>query len=459
MLPVSVDAAVYFTEIAWMGSTESANHEWIELFNSGNSINVDGWKIVDSNNLSISLAGTIPENSHVVLERSSDASAPGPAFLIYTGSLVNTGATLRLERSNGSLEDQVSGGDGWQNLGGDNSTKNTPQYTSGGWVTGEPTPGGGVVKIVEDEIVETDVDNDDEEVSSEVESKQTNRNSSPVPSLTLPDVSLKLSIDSQAIGYVNQSIKFTSKAYGVGDTLIDSLKYEWNFGDGYVSTKKEPEHIFKHPGKYVVTMYAGFKRQEQVARHEITILPVALSLSKNRQGNIQINNESKYEVDLSNYYLAGHETFVFPPRTILLPNQTITLDESKIGGGQNSLVMIYDAEGAVLSMLEPVGLTDRTNQSVVDNSPTPMISAVAVSRPIPVVSSAPNSQFSFNINEEGENAAEVAPPSEIVLGENTSQKASALSANSNKNGNWPYLALIGLIILAILGAIFTAKRN
>jgi hypothetical protein len=125
LLPLSTQASVIINEIAWMGDTESANHEWIELYNSGEEVVVDGWILSDGANLGINLLGTIPASSHVVLERSSEESSPASAFLIYTGALVNTGATLILKNANGEIMDQVAGGENWQEVGGDNTNKDT----------------------------------------------------------------------------------------------------------------------------------------------------------------------------------------------------------------------------------------------------------------------------------------------------------------------------------------------
>jgi len=127
-------ANVSISEVAWMGSHESANHEWIELFNSGESISVEGWTLGDGGNLTITLSGTIPANTYAVLERnrSDEGSTSVTPFLNYAGALVNSGATLTLLRADGSVADQVSGGENWQNIGGDNTTKDTAQYTSSG---------------------------------------------------------------------------------------------------------------------------------------------------------------------------------------------------------------------------------------------------------------------------------------------------------------------------------------
>ena len=83
VFPVNAQAAVTFSEIAWMGGEDSANDEWIELYNSGSDlVSVDGWTISDGMNLDIELSGSIGAGSYAVLERTDDSSAPGGAFLV-----------------------------------------------------------------------------------------------------------------------------------------------------------------------------------------------------------------------------------------------------------------------------------------------------------------------------------------------------------------------------------------
>ena len=67
-------------------------------------------------NLNIDLSGLLSVNSYAVLERTSDDTVLGEAFLIYNGALVNGGATLVLKDENGQIMDQVAGGENWQNI-------------------------------------------------------------------------------------------------------------------------------------------------------------------------------------------------------------------------------------------------------------------------------------------------------------------------------------------------------
>ena len=345
-----------------MGSVESANHEWIELHNDGEATDVTGWQITDDNKLSISLSGTIPANSYVVLERTNDDSALGRAFSIYTGALVNSGATLSLRNADGTLIDQVVGGENWQNIGGDNVTKETPQLTTSGWVTASPTPGRG---LRADEMP----DKQNKPANTKTKTIKTGGALAvPIPKevtkLSLPDVTLKLAIKGPEVSYVHGKVGLTAEPSGIGDTLLNSLVYEWNFGDGSVGKGKKVSHVYDYPGTYVVTVYAHFKRQETVARKEITILPVSMSLTRNTAGDIQVNNDSPYELDLSGYRVRADKEFVFPPRTILLSNQTITIAKQKLGDTADKMIALYDNTGTLAASILPSQLKGLTSQAV-----------------------------------------------------------------------------------------------
>lgn len=142
LLPMGVLASVGISEVAWMGSEVSAADEWIELHNVATEpVSVEGWWLRDGGSLEIALAGTIGAGQFVVLERTNDDSAPSPAFLIYTGALKNSGATLTLMKADGTVVDVVEGGVAWERIGGSNETKATAQRTENGWVTAPATPG------------------------------------------------------------------------------------------------------------------------------------------------------------------------------------------------------------------------------------------------------------------------------------------------------------------------------
>jgi phosphatidylserine/phosphatidylglycerophosphate/cardiolipin synthase-like enzyme len=114
---------VVINEIAWMGTSNDYNDEWIELYNnSGSPVVLDGWKLNTADGTpSITLSGTIPAYGYYLLERTDDQAVSGiAADLIYSGALSNTGEHLKLIDLAGSVIDEV---DTW--YAGDNTAKAT----------------------------------------------------------------------------------------------------------------------------------------------------------------------------------------------------------------------------------------------------------------------------------------------------------------------------------------------
>jgi len=117
---------VVINEIAWMGTENSQNDEWIELYNNSSSIiDLNGWKIISNDNApNIILKNKIPSKGFFILERTDDTTLPNTkADLIYKGSLNNNGEYLKLIDANGEIIDEIDCSKEW--FFGDNETKKT----------------------------------------------------------------------------------------------------------------------------------------------------------------------------------------------------------------------------------------------------------------------------------------------------------------------------------------------
>jgi PKD repeat protein len=477
VLPQHSFAAVTINEIAWMGDTVSANNEWIELQNNGTDTDLAGWHLSDGANLNIELSGILSGSSYVLLERNrtSGVYIHTPPFLIYGGALVNTGATLTLTRSDGSIADRIAGGESWS-IGGDNTTKETAQYTDKGWITAVPTPlrPNATTGTTPAGNTNTSTTSGSGVGSSGSATPQSSANKKiETVRFVLPAHSLRLALDIQKIGYVNQMIPFQVQSSGIGDTLSSSLKYDWNFGDLSTSTLKNPAHIYKYPGTYVVTLKAEYARQAEIVRHEITILPVTFSVTRNARGDIQINNDSPYEVDISGYSVVGTSGRVFPSRTILLPKNTITVPYQTVAPAPQTDVALYDTANQLVAAtwqknesppkvkLLNIGASDRA-----DSEPVSMSKL----SPKPEVEMDPKETASFrflsdsttdivdlNLVKSTETAKILSSTSVIMIP--ASKQSGSNIANSlfapNSRG---YVGLIGLLVLAI-GAVFMSKNK
>lgn len=146
-------AKVFINEVAWMGSIESGNCEWIELYNKEDSqVDLGGWKIkaIDGSP-EIELTGLIEAGGYFLLERTSDGSVPNiSANLIYSGALSNSGETLELFGNSNALIDKVESLQGW--MAGDNSAKLTmSRQTDGTWTNSGSA--GGTPKAANDQPI------------------------------------------------------------------------------------------------------------------------------------------------------------------------------------------------------------------------------------------------------------------------------------------------------------------
>src|SRR3989338_3413348 len=143
--PLISHAGVVINEIAWMGTETSGSDEWIELYNNGNaSADLSQWMLeAEDGSPAIALSGSINAGAYFLIERTDDTTVPDiPADLVapFGNGLSNAGETLWLKNADGTTVDTVLGGEDWENIGGDNNTKQTAQRTSSGWITATATP-------------------------------------------------------------------------------------------------------------------------------------------------------------------------------------------------------------------------------------------------------------------------------------------------------------------------------
>lgn len=117
---------VVINEIAWMGTENSPNDEWIELYNNSSlPIDISGWKIISNDKTpNIILKNKIPSKGFFILERTDDTTLPDiKANLIYKGSLNNNGEYLKLTDADGKVIDKIDCSKKW--FFGDNEAKRT----------------------------------------------------------------------------------------------------------------------------------------------------------------------------------------------------------------------------------------------------------------------------------------------------------------------------------------------
>jgi hypothetical protein len=117
---------IIINEIAWMGTKNSYNDEWVELYNPNDfSVDIDNWALLSKDETpSIKLSGIINAKTYFLLERTDDSSVPDKtANYIYKGGLGNQGEHLTLLNKNGEKIDEIDCSLGW--FAGNNENKKT----------------------------------------------------------------------------------------------------------------------------------------------------------------------------------------------------------------------------------------------------------------------------------------------------------------------------------------------
>jgi hypothetical protein len=335
MLPCVTRASVHISEIAWMGSPDNANAEWMELWNDGSeTLDLSGWTLVATDGQpSIDLTGSIGPNAYFLLERTSDDTVPGvPADQIYTGALGNAGEVLELHDASGAVMDTVDGSENWA-LGGDNDRKLTMQRTNGGWVTAEPTPRRSNAQsddtnflAAQEVAADTAAAEQNDSGGTDVAVAAPSKKAVAVAQPLTPALTLEIGRDRTVPAGVPLTLSATTRREGGVALNLNDVR--WNFGDGATAAGAAVKHTYAYPGDYVVVAHATRPqvRPSLVAddRLVVHVVPLELHVSAADVLSLEVTNESVDEIDLSQFALtAGKDVFRVPSGTVLLPKATV----------------------------------------------------------------------------------------------------------------------------------------
>jgi len=339
-------ANVRINEVAWMGTSVSGTNEWIELSNEGDvSVDLSGWSIVAlDGSPSIMLSGSVAPRGFFLIERTDDTTVPDVAadqVAPFGSGLSNAGETLYLKDSSGSIVDTVVGGTDWENIGGDNATKETPQRTTSAWVIGIPTPR--TANISHGEVL--GVAATPAGISTNVPSVSVSTGSSVITSTTPTYPRSEISVfagDDKNI-LTHSRVHLTGTAYGLYDELLPYATYRWNFGDGATALGKDVSHAYRFPGEYTVTLEVFWGDKQRSDRMKIVVVTPGITIGETvsgQDGSIQLLNRSEREIDLSLWrvrtatgamFILPQNTFVEAGRVIRLPNAITGLTEFTSG--------------------------------------------------------------------------------------------------------------------------------
>jgi PKD repeat protein len=322
LIPFISKAAVVINEVAWMGTSVEGidpgswwRYEWLELYNNGAPISLDGWTIElyrDNLDFTIPLTGTISDYFLIV---SSD-KIPNYDFNYsnLAGKFNNNGQRIVLKDNQGNIvEDLNYFASGWP--AGDNTIKQTMERISTGWQTSLNS--GGTPKA-----------QNSSGAVEESESTTENPATPTIPTNNRPPIA---DAGNDVVAFIGDEITFDgSKSY---DPDGFDLAYEWNLGEGGVENDVAVTHKYSYPGTYLVTLtvfdgkyYVSDTITVEIYPKKITInefLPSPIGKDEEEEW-IELYNDSDQIIDLSGWQLddedGGSKPFVFPKNTLIAPN-------------------------------------------------------------------------------------------------------------------------------------------
>src|SRR3989344_932615 len=461
VFPLAASAQVVINEIAWMGTSVSANAEWMELFNSGNTaVDLTGWHLIAaSGSPSITLSGTIAANGYFLLERTSDASVPAvTANQIYTGALTNGGTTLTLTDASGAAIETVESGVNWANVGGDNTTKQTAQKTANGWITATSTPGAANATsaappaATEDSGSQT---NSQTQTTSTAQTTQAPTSSYVAP----PEPQIFADAGDNRTVIVAADTEFRGRAYNrKKETISTSVRFLWNFGDGKTAEGQSVLHHFEYPGRYAVVLNIAENTDAASDMLIVTAEPAKLAFTAYPDGSVVIQNNAGRDLDLSGWIVRSFgRSFLVPKDSIILSGESLRMSDKTLGFRSSTDTELDYPNGALA--LTAGNATEYANPAM-PSTPAVPVSASPVSSHGAPVAAVPVSYAAEadTLNDMPKSEPADAASDGVETSASSSQIAAA-GATAPDSGN-PYIWWFGAFALAVAGtgAVLASRR-
>ena len=333
LLPIYAHAAILITEVMYdyPGSEGSGDHDWVEIYNNGQSTVDLGGSTVrfmerGNNHLITSFegGGTIlaPGAAAIIANNPSqvknDFSTIG---LLLDSSFSLTGTTTAL----GIIIDGVNvSSSSYAPVASASNLGDSLHFVNGNWIASTPTPG-----IYTDSAVPSE-----SPFATTATASVATVSASTAPPEYIPIPKLRILTSGDRIVSSGADTSFTAVVYDSKGNKRDEALVRWSFGDGMQRTGANVLHAYYDPGEYIVVVHAttsdgGDARSEVV----VTVKNAGIRIASVSSRGITLANDDSRTLDLSLWRLgAGGKEFKIPAdtqilagRTILFPSQVIDL--------------------------------------------------------------------------------------------------------------------------------------
>ena len=350
-VPSITRATVIINEVAWMGTSVSANDEWIELHNDGTGVvSLDGWTLEwdkeTTSPRSVPLSGSIGANGYYLLERTDDETVTGvSADVIFAGPLGNTGENFLLKNANGDVVQTVDALAGWP--AGDNTTKDTMQRAGSAWVTAIATP-----RRENAASGAAPTPTEGASSSSGSATPSAHASGSALSSVIAPPDSISIDIGRDRSVMQHMPITFSARVLDQNNNPLRNTYVSWSFGDGAAASEELVTHTYLFPGEYVVVARVLYGFLEATNRVRVSVTPFSIEIigtEVGQDGYISLRNSATREVNIGNLVIRNDgKDFLLPENTILLPSSNIAISAGPIGAPVGRELALITPRGRVM---------------------------------------------------------------------------------------------------------------
>ena len=435
-----VFASVYINEVE-LSPTEE---RFIELYNSGSSsVDLTNWYLQRKTATGTSFSSLISKtyfggqnigaHSYFVISKNDINNSD----LIFSKLTLTESNTIQLKNSEQEVVDIVGWGEADDSyVSNPASGKSIQRYSSGDWFVDSPTPGEENSNSSSDDDEEDDEEDDEDSEEDEEEEIDIFKI---ITKINFP----KILTAGILFSFHSLTADSNGITYNVG-------KFVWNFGDGTIMTVKSYgplEYTYEYPGEYVVNLsyFKNTLTEVPDATDKITIKVIPADIYISGVGNnadpyIEIENKSKYDIDLSSWIIiAGQKVFAFPTGTSILKGGRIKLSPkiTHFTGDDLKYLIIQNPRGDIVATYP------------IQNKKTVITSA--------------SQNVASNVSKKG-----IEERQEEIKEENNEPQIinlndlEASASNSNihiSNKVLASLGLVSIIILGIISFLFIKKKN
>lgn len=166
------------------------------------------------------------------------------------------------------------------------------------------------------------------QTQSQTVTQTTTQASTPPVSSYVPPPLQTLFADAGAdhVDIVGADTIFRGRAYTRAQTLVENVRYAWNFGDGTTGEGESVQHHYNFPGRYAVTLTVAQDRNSGADRLIVTAEPARLGFVAHGDGSVEITNNAGRDLDLSHWIVAkGYQRFMLPDESYLLAGASMRI--------------------------------------------------------------------------------------------------------------------------------------